>query len=67
MSTVRALSDEEKSQLQPLLRELHAHVEGCIDCQNAPVPATAAEIGAANFCAVGADLYRRWLRWLAGS
>lgn len=65
-TTVRVLTQGEKLQLAPLVRELHDHAESCAACQEAPVPATAAELGEANYCDVGATLYRRWLRWLAG-
>ena len=67
MTTVRGLTEAERAKLHPLLRELHAHAESCAACQAAPVPATAAELGAGNYCDVGADLYRRWLKWLAGT
>ena len=66
-TTVRPLTDAEKDELAPFLRQLQEHVEGCAACHNAPVPASAAELGEANLCAAGADLYRRWLKWLAGT
>jgi hypothetical protein len=66
-TTVRPLTDAEKDELAPFLRELTAHVESCAACHAAPVPATAAELGEANLCIVGAELYRRWLKWLARS
>ena len=64
---VRGLSEEEKAALHPLIVELHAHVLKCAACESRPVPLTAADVGEGNFCDVGADLYRRWLKWLAGS
>lgn len=66
-TTVRNLTEGEMATLAPLVRDLAAHIEGCDACQSAPVPSTAAELGEANLCAVGADMYRRWLEWLARS
>jgi len=66
-TTVRGLTEREKALLSPLLRELHDHATSCAECQAAPVPATAAELGEANYCTVGAELYRRWLKWLVRS
>jgi len=44
-TTVRPLTDAEKDELAPFLRQLQEHVEGCAACHNAPVPASAAELG----------------------
>lgn len=63
-TVVRGLTEAEKASLAPLVRELVDHAERCAACQAAPVPATAAELGEANYCPVGAELYRRWLKWL---
>lgn len=64
---VRPLTAVEQTMLQPILAELHAHVESCVECQNAPPPASAAEFGENNLCAVGKPLYQRWIEWLKSS
>lgn len=66
-TTVRNLTDAEKGELAPLLRELHAHVEGCAACAASGNVETAADLGASGLCDVGQQLYRRWLEWLARS
>lgn len=66
-TTVRPLTEWEKEDLAPLLRKLTAHVESCAACAAAPVPVSVAEMGESNMCAVGAEMYRRWLEWLARS
>lgn len=65
MTTVRNLTDDEKRELRKLLDELHAHVEICPECNEAPTPATPADVAGAGLCTRGAELYGAWFAWIA--
>lgn len=65
MSTiVRKLTEAESAELEPLLREVHAHFDNCTNCAESTHVETFADLATSGLCDVGQALTRRWLEWL---